>query len=191
MTKPLSLYSDRVRKSYRKSNENRWVSALWSYQAVGAYQDSATASIANDMGVSPDTIEDLARAYDMYFSLCSLPGARSYVRTARKLPYIYYSHFRALYEAKKNYKLTDKQVLDLLVDIVQGEGSISTRDVDVHTRERYGDTRDWTYYASKTKKQVRNLLSRPDLPKEGRELLAKSEKWLKENTNEKPKRKHA
>lgn len=153
-------------ESYRKSDEKLWVSAYACGKVVGNYDKGATMGLASDMGISSDTVEDLAHSYWLYDDLCTLDGGkfRSFVRNARKSPYIYYSHFRALYDAKQSYGLTVNQVLDLLMDIFQGEGQISSRGVDGHTRSRFGDSRDWTFYAARTQKELGQTLQQPDLP---------------------------
>lgn len=152
--------------SYRKSDDALWVSTLACAGVVGNYDRGATMGLASDMGVSPDTVEDLAHAYTIYNELCELDEGkfRQFVRQARKSPYIYYSHFRALYDARSQYKLSNNQVLDLLMDVVQAEGSISSRGVDGHTRGRFGDTRGWEFYAARTEKELGQTLQQPDLP---------------------------
>lgn len=152
--------------SYRKSDEKLWVTAYACGQVVGNYDRGATMGLASDMGVSTDTIEDLAHAYSIYNELCELDEGkfRQFVRNARKSPYIYYSHFRALYDARSQYKLSNNQILDLLMDVVQGEGNISSRGIDGHTRSRYGDTRGWSFYARRAEKELGMTLQQPDLP---------------------------
>lgn len=153
-------------RSYKQSDEKVWVTAYACAGVVGNYQRGGTLGLASDMGVSPDTVEDLAHAYSIYNELCELDDGnfRKFVRDARKSPYIYYSHFRALWDAKSQYNLSLQQVLDLLMDIVQGEGSISSRGVDGHTRGRFGDTRGWQFYAARTEKELGITLQQPDLP---------------------------
>jgi len=123
---------------YREGNRERWISALWCARIVGRYERGATLGLADDMGVSVDTIENMAHAYMMYEALWREQDSRYVAVLARRAPHIYYSHFRALYDAWTGYNLTLEQVRDLLVDIYQGEGSISSRDVDQHARERFG-----------------------------------------------------
>ena len=155
-------------KSYKKSDESIWVTAFACGNVVGNYDRGVSMGLASDMGCSVDTIEDLAHAYLIYQELCNYEDEgkkyRQFVRQARKASYIYYSHFRALWDAKSQYKLTTKQVLDLLMDVVQAEGTISSRGVDGHTRGRYGDTRGWEYYAQRTQKELGQTLQQPDLP---------------------------
>jgi len=123
---------------YREGNRVRWISALWCAKVVGKYERGATLGLANDMGVSVDTIENMAHAYMMYEELWRESNFRYAAVTARRAPYIYYSHFRALYDAWVGYNLTLHQVYELLIDIFQNEGAISSRDVDTHARERFG-----------------------------------------------------
>lgn len=123
---------------YREGNRERWISALWCSKVVGKYDRGATLGLAADMGVSVDTIENMAHAYILYEALWRDQNYRYAAVVARRAPYIYYSHFRALYDAWIGYNLTLQQVHDLLVDIYQGEGELSSRDIDTHARERFG-----------------------------------------------------
>lgn len=160
--------------SYRRSDEKLWVAAYACGSVVGrtvdgittGYERGTTLGLASDMGVSVDTIEDMAHAYWIYKDLCELEDGkfRKFVRNARKAPYIYYSHFRALWDAQSHYKLKIHQVLDLLMDLVQAEGQISSRGIDGHTRGRFGDTRGWEFYAAKAEKELGQTLQQPDLP---------------------------
>lgn len=164
--------SSRAIRSYRKGDEQRWVSALWCSKVVGSRQRGLTLGLASDMSVSPDTVENLAHAYEMYSDLCKLSGARKFVRSSRKLPFVYYSHFRALHKAREDYNLTDSQCLSLLMDIVQNEGGISSRDIDDHTAKRFGNQKDWRFYAAKAQKAIANALQQPDLPDDVRKAMS-------------------
>lgn len=153
-------------ESYRKSDEVIWPALLACGMVVGGYDRGVTMGLADDMGVSVDTVEDMAHAYLIYKEMCEYEDGsrRQFVRHARKAPYIYYSHFRALWDAKSHYKLTTEQLLDLLMDIVQAEGTISSRGLDGHTRGRFGDTRGWEFYAARAEKELTQTLQQPDLP---------------------------
>lgn len=159
----------RAIRAYRKSNESRWLFALFASRIVGKYGFGGTRGLASDMSVSPDTVENHAHAYWVFEKLQKLGNyERFYVRMARKLPYVYLSHFRALYDLQNSRTLTDKQVMNLLIDIVQAEGTISSRNLEDHVNSRYGDTRTWEFYAQKTQKELSKLLNQPDLPAETR-----------------------
>ncbi len=181
MDTKLITYSRKAAEAYRKSDNSRWVSALFCFKVVGAYERGATIGLSSDMGVSVDTIEDLAHAYQLYYELRHMPSASAFVRLARKAPYIYMAHFRALYDARKRYNLDNEMILKLLVDIFMAEGGISCRDVDIHARDRFGDLRDWTYFAQKANKSLNTLLQQPDLPTDGRKIVADAFEWLGEN----------
>lgn len=152
--------------SYRRSDGALWVSALACAGVVGNYTVGDTRGLASDMGVSPDTVEDLAHAYLLYRELCLWNAGefRQFVRNARRAPFIYMSHFRALYDIRRDHNLTIPQVLDLLMDVVQAEGQISSRGVEGHARSRFGDNRGWEYYARRTGKELVQTLQQPDLP---------------------------
>ena len=125
------------------------------------------------MGVSVDTVEDLAHAYNIFEDLCKLPDARLFVFGCRRSPFIYYSHFRALYDARRDYELTDVQALQILMDVFQSEGGISSRNVSDHTRERFGKPKSWSYYARKVERDMQKLLDSPDIPRKIKTIVKK------------------
>lgn len=168
-----SVFVQQAVNSYRRSDKARWISALWCSRVVGGYDRGATRGLADDMGVSVDTAEDLAHAYQIFEELCRLPGARYFVFTCRRSQWIYYSHFRALYDARKDYELTNEQVLSILMDIYQGEGQISSRNVSDHTREKYGKPKSWEYYARKVELDMQRLLDHPELPRAVKRIVKK------------------
>lgn len=156
----------RAAKAYQKSNESRWVFAFFASRIVGKNEDNSTKSLADSIGVSPDTVEDHAHAFWMFDKLRKLNdhSERLYVNTARKLPYVTYSHFRALYDLQISRNLSDEQVMGLLMDIVMAEGGISSRNLEDHVHQKYGDTRDWDYYGKKALKELTKTTSHPNLP---------------------------
>lgn len=162
---------ERAALSYKRSDDGRWASAFYAARVVGCYQLGATLALANRMGRSVDTVENLAHAYEMYAELRSVPKYRNYVRHLRRLPYIYYSYYRSLYKARQDYGLTLDQVMDILVDMVQAEGSLHQRDLDQHIQDKYGDTRTWQYWATKAAHEIHKTLQQPDLPAEIRAVL--------------------
>ena len=170
------VYVKQGLRAYRKSDQQRWHFALFASRIVGKYERGATLGFASDANVSVDKVENDAHAYQLFEELCAHNEGmfRTLVFAARRAPFIYLSHFRALYDARNEYKLDTKQVLDLLMDIVQAEGGISSRAVDVHTRTRYGDTRDWTFYAKQALKGISELRKQPDLPQDVREQVDKT-----------------
>lgn len=182
MDDKLRTYSRKAAEAYRRSDQSRWVSALFCCKVVGSYERGATLGLAADIGVSVDTIEDLAHAYSLYWELRQMPDAKSFVRMCRRQPYIYIAHFRALYEARERYHLTNDLILKLLIDIQQGEGQISSRDVDTHARDRFGDTRTWQFYGAKANKALASLLNQPDLPTDGRKIVSETFEWLGSNS---------
>lgn len=174
------VYVKQAIKAYQRKDGYDWITAVWCAKVVGGYDRGATLGLADDMGVSTDTVEDRAHAYTLFVTLCGLDQGkfRQFVFMARRAPYIYLSHFRALYDLKNTYNLTDNQVLELLMDIVQHEGGLSTRKLDAHTRQKYGDTRGWDYYAARAMKEVHKALQAPDLLGEDREYLNGVYEWL-------------
>ena len=167
------IYVQQAANSYRRSDKERWKSALWCSRVVGKYDRGATRGLADDMGVSVDTVEDLAHAYNIFEDLCKLPDARWFVFSCRRAPFIYYSHFRALYDARKDYELTDEQALQILMDIFQAEGGISSRTVSEHAQEQFGKPKSWGYYARKVERDMQRLLESPDVPRRVKGIVKK------------------
>jgi len=173
------VYAKQAGIHYGKSDDAKWVFNLWCHLAMYGrdghkkYERGTVLSIADEHGISEDTVEVSGNAYTMFRQMCELDKGkfRSYVFSARSMKYIYTSHFRALWEAKQRYGLSVADCLSLLVDVVQAEGSISSRKIDSHTRDRFGDTRDWTYYAQRTAKELAKTLSQPDVPNDVRTVL--------------------
>ena len=159
--------------AYKGADKTRWVAAYWAAQIVGKYDRGATLALATEMGVSPDTVENLARAYRLYDDLrkCNEGEYLHIVSRARKHPKVYMSHFVALFKARETYNLNVEQVISILVDVVQLNGQLSSRDVDNHVQARYGVVRSWTYYAQRAQKEIGKTLMCPDLPVMVRKVL--------------------
>lgn len=173
----------RAIKAYSKSDEARWVFAFFSSRIVGKYGFGSSRALANDMNVSSDTVENHAHAFWMFDKLRRLGSTeRKYVNAARKLPYIYYSHFRALYDLQIQRGLTDAQIMNLLLDIVQAEGTISSRDLENHANERYGDVKNWDYYTQRVMKDISKVLDHPQLPKNIRKRTEEFYDFLGKNS---------
>lgn len=177
----LQIWYSKACSAYKDSDAGRWEAARWCAKIVGKYERGATIALADDMGVSPDTVENLAHAYMMFIELASTSKYRSATRMAQKAPRVYYSHFRALYTARHRYHLTLAEVFDTLRDIVLDEGGISSRDIDGHISEKYGREKDWKYYAEQTNKRLVKLLASHDLPSEGRKLAGELFSWIGDN----------
>ena len=177
------VYAKCAIDAFRSADKSNWKSALHASRIVGKYDRGATLGLADDAGVSPDTIEDRAHAYMMFEKLCKLNDGqfRLFVFQARRLPYVYISHFRGLYDQQESRKLTDGQVLNLLMDIVQAEGTLSSRKLDSHVSAQFGDLKDWTYYTEQAMKDIDKALSHPQLPKKKRKKLVRLYSILCEN----------
>jgi hypothetical protein len=179
--KKLQIWYGNACAAYKDSDGGRWEAARWCAKIVGKYERGATIGLASDMGVSPDTIENLAHAYLMFIELCSKRRYRYSTVRARNAPRVYYSHFRALYTARHRYNLSLAEVFDVLRDIVLDEGGISSRDIDGHISEKYGKVRDWMDYAESANKKIASLLKCPDLPDDGRQIFKTAFNWVGEN----------
>lgn len=171
----LGVYKLSAIKAFHVANKKDWQSAAWAAKVVSKNKPGErgqTLALAEETGKSVDTIEDRAHAYWLFEDLCKLNGgaSRKFVFLCRRAPFIYISHFRALYDLRNAYKLTDEQVLELLADILHGEGGISSRNLETHTRSKYGDSRDWTFYAQKALKELNKVQGEPTLPNTSEEI---------------------
>lgn len=177
-------------KAYKKSDKEKWKFNLWAAKIVGntergiKYDRGATLGFASDAGVSPDTVEDGAHAYWMFEDLCNVEGGkfRRYLFAARRSQYIHTAHFRALWDVKEIYKLDLSQIMDMLVDIVQAEGDLSSRSLEGHARGKFGVSRPWDWYGNKAYKAIYDTLQHPETPKDVRKTLVEALEKLGEET---------
>ena len=174
------IYAREAIKHDKKSDGSIWISALFCSQVVGKYAIGATLGLADDMSRSTDTVEDRAHGYSLFERLCKLDGGiyRKFVFSARRAPFIHFSHFRVLYDLQKTYELSDADIISLLLDIIQAEGGLSSRKLDAHARSRFGDARDWRYYAERAMKEIHKTLQEPSLPADGKAILTEVYNWL-------------
>ena len=170
--------------AYKNSDDGRWEAARWCAKIVGKYERGATIGLADDMGVSSDTIENMAHAYVMYIEFCSKQKYRKATRMSRAMPRVYYSHFRALYTSRKRFGLTLDEAFSILRDIVLDEGGISSRDVDSLINDKYGKEKDWKYYAERVMKALASLHKSNDLPEEGRKISYELFNWIGMNVTD-------
>ena len=172
----LQIWYDRACTAYKNSDDGRWEAARWCAKIVGKYERGATIGLAEDMGVSCDTIENMAHAYTMYIEFCSKQKYRKATRMSRAMPRVYYSHFRALYTARNRYNLSLDEAFGILRDIVLDEGGISSRDIDGLIRDKYGSEKDWRYYGERVMKPLSKFINCYDAPpeaiKKSRELFS-------------------
>ena len=172
---------EKARSAYKGSDNGRWEAARWCAKIVGKYERGGTIGLADYMGISPDTIENMAHAYRIFIELCSKHEYRMATRMARDMPTIFYSHFRALYTSRNRYHLTLNETFDILRDIYLDEGGISSRDIDQLTRDKYGKVKDWRFYGERVMKALASMHKSPDLPKEGRDKSYELFNWLGTN----------
>lgn len=171
---PKQEYDMYVEQIQRHSNTEKWGiwrTAIWCHRAVGKYSVGETKGIAESIGKSRDTVEDRAHMYALFLDLIEIgPNERSFVHAARRLPYVHPSHFNVMYDIRGRYGLSNKEILDLLIDIVQNEGSLSSRDLDKHARDRFGVDRPWDYYAGRAMPSLWEMYSHADTPSEIRKV---------------------
>lgn len=182
---PEELHRIRVSQAINaegKANKETWKSCLWCWQIAGNYTKDAVKGLAEDLGKSDDTVYDRAHAYEMFRDICQYKHGkyRIFAFRARRAPYITWSHFRSLWDVRETYSLSMPQIINLLTDVVQAEGELSSRALDAHARGRYGVERPWEYYAQKAISPLQKLLDDPSLPRDVRvdvqEFFGKLEK---------------
>lgn len=177
----LQIWYTKACTAYKNSDDGRWEAARWCAKIVGKYERGATIGLAEDMGVSCDTIENMAHAYVMYIEFCSKQKYRKATRMSRAMPRVYYSHFRALYTARNRHRLSLDEAFGILRDIVLDEGGISSRDIDGLIRDKYGKEKDWRHYGERVMKALASMNKSPDLPSEGRKKSYDLFNWLGDN----------
>ena len=177
------VYVEQAIHAERGANKESWKSCLWCSRVAGRYEKDAVLALADDLGKSTDTVYDRAHAYFIFEELCKHKGGkfRQLVFHARRADYIYWSHFRALWDAKASYDLSLDDVFDLLMDIIQAEGSISSRSVDDHVRSRYGKEKHWKYYAQKASKDIEKIIASETVPRRLRKDLKKTLLEIRKN----------
>lgn len=160
-------------KFFRQGNEKAWITGLWASRIVGKYYDYATRRMADELEVEPDTIEDYAHAYSIFEELGKANRGvyREVVFWARRSKYIYYSHFRVLWEARERYGLTIEQVFGYLMDVIQAEGGLSSRKLEKMLKGKHAGELGWEWYSQQSLKSLNNTLACPDLPDAVRESL--------------------
>lgn len=123
---------ERAARFYKLGDTKRWAAAYYAAKVVGRKPVvyGATRALADRMGKSVDAVEDLAHAWFLYEELRSYPQYRRRVCQIMKMPYIYYSYFRYLYEARDSYHLTLSQVMSTLEDMVQAGGKLHQEDLE-------------------------------------------------------------
>lgn len=179
------VYRKKAADAFISANHEDWKSALWASRIVGKYERGSTLGLADDTGKSVDTIEDRAHAYSMFEKLCNIgnePNIRRFVFMVRRSPYIYISHFRVLYDEQVSRGLSDIECLDLLRDIIQAEGGLSSRKLQDHIITKYGELRNWDWYTQRVMKDISKVLDHPQLPKNIRKKTEEFYDFLGKNS---------
>lgn len=153
--------------AFEKEDEASWRTALFASRVVGKYERGATLGFADECGVSEDTIEDRAHSYALFERLCKLDDGqfRSFVFMCRRAPFIYISHFRVLHDCQTKFSLSDTDILDLLNQIFQAEGDLSSRKLSDRILTKYGEHLGWDYYAQRSMVEISKALQSPDFPR--------------------------
>ena len=167
----LDLYIEQAFRADRDSNTKIWKKCLWASRVVGHYDYGATRQLAARLNVESDSVEDYAHAYNIFEELCNVHQYRIVTFAARRAPYIHYSHFRVLYEARKKYNLTIEEVFGYLMDVIQAEGDLSTKGLENMLKSKHDHELDWTWYAGNALKAITLTLQQPDIPDDVKEVL--------------------
>lgn len=169
----VDLCIEKAHRAQAASNKEIWVTCAMAARVVGRYEYGATLTMAARLSVEVDTVEDYSHAYAIFQELCNAHAGlyRSVVFAARRSGYIFYSHFRVLYEAREKYHLSLDEVFQYLMDVIQAEGDLSSRRLEKNMKEKHDKELDWTFYGKTAMKAIHNTLSCPDLPANVREVL--------------------
>lgn len=161
-------------KAERGANKQTWKSCLWCWQVAGNYEEGAVLGLADDMGKSNDTVYARAHAYEIFVELCNYDGGqhRFFVHSVRRLPWVYWSHFRQMWDLKSDFELTTKNLFDLLMELYQSEG-MSVRDMEGIVRGKLGKERPWMYYADRALREMKKTVDQPKTPRSVRSQMKK------------------
>lgn len=163
-TQRIELYSSAA-SVYRANDKNNWRFAALAACSGGTYRDLA----AYIGGVSEDKVANAAHAWLMYRDLWRAYGGA--VTLIRRLDYVYLSHFFALHRVRQRYGVGLDVLWGYLQAIYQGEGSISSRDIDMQADREFGKEKALPYEAKRAQKALRALLSRGDLSQADRRVF--------------------
>jgi len=152
----------------------------------GKYGDGAVEGLAADMGKSDDTVYARAHAYSIFVELCEFDEGRHrfFVHSVRRMPWVYWSHFRQMWDLKSDFELTTKNLFDLLMELYQSEG-MSVRDMEGVVRGKLGKERPWMYYADRALKEMKKTVAQPNTPRKIRSEMKKIIKILDKKSNSK------
>lgn len=161
-------------KAERGANKETWKSCLWCWQVAGNYNEGVVKGLASDMGKSDDTVYARAHAYQIFVDLCNFDGGRHrfFVHSVRRLPWVYWSHFRELWDLKRDFKLETHTLFDILMEMYQSEG-MSVRDMEGIVRGKLGKDRPWTYYAERARREMNKTIGQPNTPRKIRVMMKK------------------
>jgi len=168
------VYVNQVVVSERSANKNTWISCLNCWMVSGKYGEGAVIGLAQDIGKSDDTVYARAHAYSIFVELCNFDGGkyRLLTHTVRRMPWVYWSHFRQMWDLKTDFQLETKHLLDLLLELYQSEG-MSVRDMEGVVRGKLGKERPWMYYADRALKEMKKTVNQPKTPRSVRSQMKK------------------
>lgn len=180
------LYYEQAISAETSANKKTWVSCLWCWKIAGKYQEGGVKGLAADLGKSDDTVYDRAHAYSIFNDICLFDGGRyrSLAFQARRSQYITWSHFRALWDAKKTFNLDMEIIIHALMDVVFAEGDITSRGLDTHIREKYGVQHNWEYYAKRVTKEMLKCMNAPGVPRRIRKDMKSLSKKIGSNNTQ-------
>lgn len=168
------VYVRQAVDSERGANKKTWISCLNCWMVSGKYGEGAVLGLADDMGKSSDTVYARAHAYSIFMELCEFDGGRHrfFVHSVRRMPWVYWSHFREMWDLKSDFELTTKNLFDLLMELYQSEG-MSVRAMEGIVRGKLGKERPWMYYADRALREMRKTVDQPKTPRKIRSQMKK------------------
>ena len=155
-------------ESYRQQNKISWRFAALAACSGGTYKDLA------DFigGISPDKVESAAHAWEMYRDLWRAYG--SGMVYLRRMDYVYIAHFKALHAMRRKYGVGLDVCFRYLLEVYQGEGAVSSRDLATQADREFGTERALPWEADKARSALARLRTRGDLATLDRHLFAQA-----------------
>lgn len=159
---------------YRAQDRQGWRFAALAACSGGTYKDLADYI----GGVSPDKVESHAHAWEMYRDLWREYGGM--ITHVRRMPYVYISHFVVLHRIRRKYAVSLAVCYSYLIDVLQAEGDISSRDLMLQADHEHGLARALPYEANRARGALKTLLTRGDLTIDDRRLFVQTLERLEE-----------
>ena len=120
-----AAYSDR-------SDRNLWAAGLYAARVIGTYERHAAQAIADKAGRDVSSVENWAHAAQMYQDVRAVTTPRDARNLRRALTL---SHFWTAWELRKSFRMSMRDVVRLLVQMVQYKADERPHSAEVMRRE--------------------------------------------------------